>query len=80
MQVNSSKSKDFDEVDCATFCASSAACSDRLDTHYARSIFAEVHALAKNISKLFFAVRGEKLCEAEQSRRMGNTVRMYRNC
>ena len=68
MQVNSSKSKDFDEGDCAPFCASSAACSGRLDTHYARSIFAEVHALGKNVFYLFFAVCGEKLCEAGEAR------------
>jgi hypothetical protein len=35
-----------------------------LGTHYARSIFAEVHAPGKNGFDLFFAVRGEKLCEA----------------
>ena len=69
MPIISSKSKDFDEGDCAPFCASSAACSGRLDTHYARSIFAEVHALGKNVFYLFFAVRGEKLCEAEMNGR-----------
>ena len=45
----SSKSKDFDEW---------------ASLRTAQSIFAEVHALAKNVSELIFAVRGEKLCEA----------------
>ena len=38
--------------------------SGQFDTHSVRSIFSDVHAAGENGFDLFFAVRGEKLCEA----------------
>ena len=49
---------------CTPFCASLSAFSGQFDTHFVRSIFSDVHAAGENLFDLFFAVRGEKLCEA----------------
>ena len=55
-----SSSSFFDKSVCTPFCASLSAFSGQFDTH----VFSDVHAAGENVSDLFFAVRGEKLCEA----------------